>query len=101
MPLTPGLLGKVDAALVALLIGFGPASSSGLAADLIWLLAWFVPQLLVGLGALGLYWWDRRRQKKITYLLTKALSRALLTTACGTALGRFAMPASLATRTPA
>ena len=60
-PLTPGGLGTVDAALVALLVGFGADSSTALAADLIWRLVWFLPQLLVGLIALGIYRWDRRR----------------------------------------
>jgi putative heme transporter len=60
-PLTPGGLGTVDAALVALLAGFGADSSTALAADLIWRLVWFLPQLLVGLVALGVYRWDRRR----------------------------------------
>ncbi|MBI1350289.1 MAG: flippase-like domain-containing protein [Actinomycetales bacterium] len=61
-PLTPGGLGTVDAALVALLVGFGVDSSTALAADLIWRVVWFLPQLLVGLVALGIYRWDRRRQ---------------------------------------
>lgn len=60
-PLTPGGLGTVDAALVGLLVAFGVDSSVAIAADLIWRLVWFLPQLLVGLGAFGLYWWDRRR----------------------------------------
>jgi uncharacterized protein (TIRG00374 family) len=60
-PLTPGGLGTVDAALVALLVGFGADASTALAADLIWRVAWFLPQLLVGLGALGFYKWDQRR----------------------------------------
>lgn len=60
-PLTPGGLGTVDAALVALLVGFGADSSTALAADLIWRLVWFLPQLLVGLLALGIYRWDRHR----------------------------------------
>jgi uncharacterized protein (TIRG00374 family) len=60
-PLTPGGLGTVDAALVALLVGFGVASSTALAADLIWRLVWFLPQLLVGLCALGIYQWDKRK----------------------------------------
>lgn len=60
-PLTPGGLGTVDAALVALLVGFGADSSTALAADLIWRLVWFLPQLLAGLVAFGLYRWDVRR----------------------------------------
>lgn len=70
-PLTPGGLGTVDAALVALLVGFGADSSVALAADLVWRLVWFLPQLLVGLIALGVYRWDRRRDHG-----TDATSRA-------------------------
>lgn len=60
-PITPGGLGTVDAALVLLLTGFGIENSTAVAADLIWRLVWFAPQLLVGLGAFGVFWWDRRR----------------------------------------
>jgi uncharacterized protein (TIRG00374 family) len=63
-PLTPGGLGTVDAALVALLVGFGADASVALAADLVWRLVWFLPQLLVGLVALGIYRWDRRREHR-------------------------------------
>ena len=63
-PLTPGGLGTADAALVALLTGFGASSSTALAADLIWRLVWFLPQLLVGLAAYGIYRLDRRKQEK-------------------------------------
>lgn len=62
-PITPGGLGTVDAALVALLVAFGVDSSIAVAADLLWRLGWFLPQLLVGTGFLGKYWWDGRRQK--------------------------------------
>ena len=62
-PLTPGGLGTVDAALVGLLVAFGVDSSVAIAADLVWRLVWFLPQLLVGLGAFGLYWWDNRRRR--------------------------------------
>ena len=60
-PITPGGLGTVDAALVGLLVAFGVDSSTAIAADLVWRIVWFLPQLLVGLGAMGLYWWDRRK----------------------------------------
>lgn len=60
-PITPGGLGTVDAALVALLTAFGVSGSDAVAADLIWRLFWFLPQLLVGAGALGVYAIDRRR----------------------------------------
>jgi len=63
-PITPGGLGTVDAALVGLLVAFGVDSSIGIAADLIWRLVWFLPQLLVGLAAFEIYWWDRRRDAR-------------------------------------
>lgn len=61
-PITPGGLGTVDAVLVLLLRQFGADSSDAIAADLIWRLVWFLPQLLAGLGALGVYSWGRRRR---------------------------------------
>lgn len=60
-PITPGGLGTVDAALIALLVAFGVESSTAVAADLLWRLGWFLPQLLVGAVALIKYWWDGRR----------------------------------------
>jgi uncharacterized protein (TIRG00374 family) len=63
VPITPGGLGTVDAALVALLVAFGADSSTALAADLIWRVFWTLTQLGVGLFAFGLYGWDRRRVK--------------------------------------
>lgn len=60
-PVTPGGLGTVDAALVALLVSFGADGSVAVAADLIWRLVWFLPQLVVGLGAFGAYLIGRRR----------------------------------------
>jgi uncharacterized protein (TIRG00374 family) len=62
-PITPGGLGTVDAALVALLVSFGVDSSTAIAADLVWRIVWFLPQLLVGAGAMGIYWWDRRKDE--------------------------------------
>lgn len=63
-PITPGGLGTVDAALIALLVAFGVDGSTAVAADLIWRVAWFLPQLLVGGVALGMYSWDRRRDAR-------------------------------------
>lgn len=62
-PITPGGLGTVDAALVALLVAFGVDSSTAVAADLLWRLGWFLPQLIVGAVALAKYWWDGRRMR--------------------------------------
>jgi putative heme transporter len=60
-PITPGGLGTVDAALVALLVAFGGSGSVAVAADLIWRVVWFLPQLLVGLVAFGTNLIGRRR----------------------------------------
>jgi uncharacterized protein (TIRG00374 family) len=60
-PLTPGGLGTVDAALVALLVAFGADSSTAIAADLIWRLVWWLPQLLVGMVTMGVYSVGKRR----------------------------------------
>lgn len=62
-PITPGGLGTVDAALIALLVAFGVDSSTAVAADLLWRLGWFLPQLLVGGVALAKYWWDGRTMR--------------------------------------
>jgi uncharacterized protein (TIRG00374 family) len=65
IPITPGGLGTVDAALAALLTGYGATSSQALAADLVWRAATYVPQVV--LGALTFLWWRvttaRRRQR--------------------------------------
>jgi len=61
VPITPGGLGTVDAALIALLVAFGVDATTALAADLIWRLFWTLIQLAVGLLAFGIYGWDRRR----------------------------------------
>jgi uncharacterized protein (TIRG00374 family) len=65
IPITPGGLGTVDAALAGLLTGFGADSSQALAADLVWRAASYVPQVV--LGALTFLWWRvtaaRRRQR--------------------------------------
>jgi putative heme transporter len=45
----------VDAALTALLTGYGATSSQALAADLVWRAATYVPQVL--LGVLAFLWW--------------------------------------------
>ena len=55
IPVTPGGLGTVDAAMTTLLTGFGASSSQALAADLVWRAGSLVPQVL--LGALTFLWW--------------------------------------------
>lgn len=63
-PITPGGLGTVDAALVLLLTQFGMQSSDAIAADLIWRLVWFLPQVLVGGVSLGVFTWDNRKGRQ-------------------------------------
>jgi uncharacterized protein (TIRG00374 family) len=67
IPITPGGLGTVDAALATLLTGFGATSSQALAADLVWRAASYVPQVL--LGALTFLWWrvTAARRKERAY----------------------------------
>jgi uncharacterized protein (TIRG00374 family) len=67
IPVTPGGLGTVDAALTALLTGYGATSSQALAADLVWRAATYVPQVL--LGVLTFLWWRvtaAHRRKQVT-----------------------------------
>jgi uncharacterized protein (TIRG00374 family) len=72
IPITPGGLGTVDAALAALLGGYGATSSQALAADLVWRAATYVPQVV--LGGLTFLWWRltaARRAKRLTSHLTR------------------------------
>ena len=65
-PITPGGLCTVDAALIALLIAFGVDASTAVAADLLWRLGWFLPQLLVGALAVAKYGWDRKQGRHVS-----------------------------------
>jgi uncharacterized protein (TIRG00374 family) len=67
IPITPGGLGTVDAALAGLLTSYGATSSQALAADLVWRAATYVPQVV--LGALTFLWWRvtaARRKERVT-----------------------------------
>jgi uncharacterized protein (TIRG00374 family) len=66
IPVTPGGLGTVDAALTALLTGYGATSGQALAAALVWRAATYVPQVL--LGILTFLWWrvTARRRPRVT-----------------------------------
>jgi uncharacterized protein (TIRG00374 family) len=55
IPITPGGLGTVDAALVGLLTGFGTSSADAVAAVLIWRVGALVPQVILG-GITFLIW---------------------------------------------
>lgn len=49
IPITPGGLGTVDAAMVGLLSAFGMSPEDALAANLLWRAATFVPQVVIGI----------------------------------------------------
>jgi len=55
IPVTPGGLGTVDAALTALLVGYGATNSEALAATLVWRAGTFIPQVLLGVATF--LWW--------------------------------------------
>jgi uncharacterized protein (TIRG00374 family) len=51
IPITPGGLGTVDAALIGMLTAFGASSSDALAADLVWRATSYLPPIFIGLVA--------------------------------------------------
>lgn len=61
IPISPGGLGTVDAALVALLTAFGANAGEAVAADLLWRLVWFLPQILVGAGSMLAFFIAQKR----------------------------------------
>lgn len=63
IPLTPGGLGTVDAALTALLVGFGMDQNDALAATLVWRASSWVPQVFLGTGTF--VWWRRNAHKSV------------------------------------
>lgn len=64
-PLTPGGLGTVDAALIALLVAFGASGAEAAAADVLWRLVWFLPQLMVGAVSFLIYLIAKRRHPEV------------------------------------
>jgi uncharacterized protein (TIRG00374 family) len=58
LPITPGGLGTVDAAMIALLTALGVGAGAATTADLVWRAASFVPQIII--GAVALIAWSRR-----------------------------------------
>ncbi len=62
IPVTPGGLGTVDAAMIALLTANGVSSGDATAADLVWRASSYVPQIVVGVIAILV--WYRRAGKR-------------------------------------
>lgn len=61
IPLTPGGLGTVDAALTALLVAFGLGQNDALAATLVWRACSWIPQVFLGVGTF--LWWRRNAHR--------------------------------------
>jgi uncharacterized protein (TIRG00374 family) len=55
IPITPGGLGIVDAALIAMLTGFGASSDAALAADLVWRATTYFPPIFLGVGTYAVW----------------------------------------------
>jgi uncharacterized protein (TIRG00374 family) len=55
IPITPGGLGTVDAALTSLLVAFGATKTDALAATLLWRAASWIPQVLLGVVTLVIW----------------------------------------------
>ena len=64
IPITPGGLGTVDAALITLLIAVGVDSGVATAADLVWRAASYIPQITIGLICIFYWRFDIRRQAR-------------------------------------
>jgi uncharacterized protein (TIRG00374 family) len=62
VPITPGGLGTVDAAFVAMLTTFGSDTPHALAADFIWRLTTYLPPLVLGIVAYLV--WMRREESR-------------------------------------
>jgi uncharacterized protein (TIRG00374 family) len=62
IPITPGGLGTVDAAITGILALFGASNSDALAADLVWRALTYIPQELIGLVTF-LVWRIRQRRR--------------------------------------
>jgi uncharacterized protein (TIRG00374 family) len=72
IPVTPGGLGTVDAAITGILTGFGANSSDALAADLVWRAATYVPQVIIGIVTFLVWRGQHERQLRREARATEA-----------------------------
>lgn len=72
IPITPGGLGTVDAAITGILAAFGASSSDALAADLVWRALTYIPQEIIGLVTFLLW---RARQRRLASMRAQAPPR--------------------------
>jgi len=61
VPITPGGLGTVDAAMIALMVSFGVSNGDATAADLVWRATSYIPQIIIGIIAI-LLWYRKAGQ---------------------------------------
>ena len=61
IPITPGGLGTVDAAMIGILVALGVNNGNATAADLVWRASSYVPQIIIGIIAL-IAWYRRAGQ---------------------------------------
>ncbi|MCB0918060.1 MAG: flippase-like domain-containing protein [Actinobacteria bacterium] len=64
IPITPGGLGTVDAALIGLLQAAGADVGDATAAALVWRASSYVPQMAIGLGCIFFWRWEEARRRK-------------------------------------
>ena len=63
VPITPGGLGTVDAAMIGLMTAFGVSTGDATAAALVWRASSYVPQIIIGI--IALVSWYRRAGKML------------------------------------
>lgn len=68
IPITPGGLGTVDAAMIGLLTTFGVSDGDATAADLVWRATSYIPQIVIGIVCLVL--WYVREGKRLATVST-------------------------------
>jgi len=62
LPITPGGLGTVDAIMIAIMTQFGVAPGDATAADLVWRACSYIPQIIIGILALVLWYRTAHRR---------------------------------------
>ena len=63
IPITPGGLGTVDAAMIGLMITMGIDNGTATAAALVWRASSYIPQIIIGLVSIFYWRFDIRRQQ--------------------------------------
>jgi uncharacterized protein (TIRG00374 family) len=63
VPITPGGLGTVDAAMIGLMVAFGVDNGDATAAALVWRASSYVPQIII--GVIALLAWTRKAGQRL------------------------------------